>query len=196
MARQRATSVQELVDAAARVFERKGYVDATISDVAAEAGVSKPTLYQYVESKGWLLETIVEQVIYPLRHGVEEIVTSGRSPREKLEAYLRLQVDSAVRYRTYYRVLTADEHQLSPQGLRNYRSWARDVNHAAEKLLHDCVQDGVVRDDLDIPTMVNLINGMLLSVSRWYHGSGRLGPDDLHAQVLGLLTGYVLPVRD
>ncbi|MBP2370996.1 TetR/AcrR family transcriptional regulator [Pseudonocardia parietis] len=196
MARQRATSVQELVDAAARVFERKGYVDATISDVATEAGVSKPTLYQYVDSKRWLLETIVEQVIYPLRHGVEEIVTSERSPRAKLEAYLRLQVDSAVRYRTYYRVLTADEHQLSPQALRNYRSWARDVNHAAEQLLHDCARAGVVRDDLDVPTAVNLINGMLLSVSRWYHGTGRLSPDELHAHVLRLLTGFVLPVVD
>lgn len=196
MARQRATSVQELVDAAARVFERKGYVDATISDVATEAGVSKPTLYQYVDSKRWLLETIVEQVIYPLRHGVEEIVTSDRSPRAKLEAYLRLQVDSAVRYRTYYRVLTADEHQLSPQALRNYRSWARDVNHAAEKLLHDCAQAGVVRDDLDTSTAVNLINGMLLSVARWYRGAGRLSPDELHVQVLRLLTGFVLPEAD
>lgn len=24
------------------------------------------------------------------------------------------------------------------RALRNYLSWARDVNHAAEKLLHDC----------------------------------------------------------
>lgn len=193
MARQRATSVQELVDAAARVFERQGFVDATISDIANEAGVSKPTIYQYVNSKRWLLETIVEQVIYPLRHGIEEIISSDLSQRGKLEAYLRLQVNSAVRYRTYYRVLTADQHQLSPQALRNYLSWARDVNHAAEKLLHDCAQVGVVRDDLDVPTMVNLINGMLLSIARWYHTSGRLGPEELHAQVMGLLTGYVLP---
>lgn len=193
MARRRVTSVQELVDAAARVFERKGYVEATISDVAAEAEVSKPTVYQYVSSKRWLLETIVEQVIYPLRHGIDEILASDRSPREKLEAYLRLQIDSAVRYRTYYRVLIADEHQLSPQALRDYRAWARDVNRAAETLLDDCGRAGVIRDDLDVPTIVNLLNGMTMSVGRWYRPGGRLTPDDIYAQVVALLGGFIAP---
>lgn len=192
MSRRRVTSVQELVDAAARVFERQGYIEATISEIAAEAQVSKPTIYQYVSSKRWLLETIVEQVIYPLRQGIEEILESDDSHREKLEAYLRLQTDSAVKYRTYYRVLVADEHQLSPQALRNYRSWARDVNHAAEKLLHDCAEAGVVRDDMDLPATVNLINGMLMSISRWYRSSGHLTPDELHAQVMKLLGGVIV----
>ena len=193
MGRQRATSVQELVDAAARVFERKGFVESTISDIAAEAGVSKPTVYQYVDSKRWLLETIVEQVIYPLRHGIDEILTSDLSLRDKLDRYLMLQIRSAIRYRTYYAVLTSDQHQLSDQALRSYLSWARDVNRAAQGLFSDCAKAGVVRDDLDVGTMVNLINGMLLSISRWYQDSGRVGPNELNDQVRGLLTGYIVP---
>lgn len=192
MARRRATSVQELVDAAARVFERVGYVDATITDIAAEAGVSKPTVYQYVDSKRWLLETIVEQVIYPLRHGIEQIVTSDQSPRDKLVAYIRVQVESAITYRTYYAVLTADQHQLSKQALREYLSWARDVNRATEKLLQECVEAGVVRDDLDIGTSAHLLNGMLLSIARWFHTSGRVSADELVEQVLGMLSGYII----
>ncbi|MBP2364792.1 TetR/AcrR family transcriptional regulator [Pseudonocardia parietis] len=196
MARQRATSVQELVDAAARAFERKGFVETTITDIATEAGVSKPTVYQYVTSKRWLLETIVEQIIYPLRHGIEEIVRSDRDERSKLNDYVLLHVNSAIRYQTYYAVLTADQHQLSEQARRNYRSWARDVNRAAADLLDDCVRAGVVRADLDVGVAVNLINGMLLSVSRWYRPNGRLSPEDLAEHVFGLLSGYVLPPAD
>lgn len=192
MARRRVTSVQELVDAAARVFERVGYVDATIADIAAEAGVSKPTVYQYVDSKRWLLETIVEQIIYPLRHNIEQILTTDQSPRDKLIAFIRVQIESAITYRTYYAVLTADQHQLSPQALRNYLSWARDVNHATEKLLHECVESGVVRGDLDIGTSANLLNGMLLSIARWFHTSGRVNADELVQQVLGMLSGYIV----
>ncbi|MGV0642402.1 TetR/AcrR family transcriptional regulator [Mycolicibacterium sp. XJ879] len=195
MARRRVTSVQELVDAAARVFERVGYVDATIADIAAEAGVSKPTVYQYVDSKRWLLETIVEQIIYPLRHNIEQILTSDQSPRDKLIAFIRVQIESAITYRTYYAVLTADQHQLSPQALRNYLSWARDVNHATEKLLHECVEAGVIRDDLDIGTSANLLNGMLLSIARWFHTSGRVNADELVHQVLGMLSGYIVDSR-
>ncbi|MGV0835772.1 TetR/AcrR family transcriptional regulator [Mycolicibacterium thermoresistibile] len=196
MARRRATSVQELVDAAARVFERVGYVDATITDIAAEAGVSKPTVYQYIDSKRWLLETIVEQVIYPLRHSIEQIVTSDQSPRDKLVAYIRVQVESAVTYRTYYAVLTADQHQLSKQALRDYLSWARDVNRATEKLLQECVEAGVVRDDLDVGTAAHLLNGMLLSIARWFHTSGRVSVDELITQVLGMLSGYIIAPLD
>jgi AcrR family transcriptional regulator len=193
MARQRATSVQQLVDAAARTFERKGFVESTISDIAAEAGVSKPTVYQYVNSKRWLLETIVEQVIYPLRDGIERIVAGDLTHREKLEAYLRLHIDNAVKYQTYYQVLTADQHQLSAQALRNYRSWARDVNHAVEQLLTECAKAGVVRSDLEVATVANLLNGMLVSITRWYRPSGRMSTADLYGQVYGLLAGFIQP---
>jgi AcrR family transcriptional regulator len=102
--RRRALETQDLVAAAARVFERRGYADATLDDIAAEAGVSKPTVYQYVSSKQRLLETIVEQAIYPLREGIEQIVDSTAGAGDKLEAYVRLHVTSAARYRptTWY----------------------------------------------------------------------------------------------
>src|ERR1700737_36308 len=105
MGRSRAIDTQALVAAAARVFERRGYADATLDDIAAEAGVSKPTVYQYVASKQRLLESIVEQAIYPLRDGIDQIVQSAASASGKFEAYVRLHVNSAVRYRAYYLVL-------------------------------------------------------------------------------------------
>lgn len=192
MGRRRALDTQDLVAAAARVFERRGYADATLDDIAAEAGVSKPTIYQYVSSKQRLLETIVEQAIYPLREGIHEIVNSGARASDKLEAYVRLHVNSAARYRAYYLVLMADQHQLSPQGLRNYQSWARQVNHSAAELLRQGVDEGLVRPDIDIPIAVNLLNSALTSIARWYHPTDRLRPDQIHDQVMKLLDGLLL----
>src|SRR5580693_7418177 len=188
MGRRRALETQDLVAAAARVFERRGYADATLDDIAAEAGVSKPTVYQYVSSKQRLLETIVEQAIYPLREGIEQIVDSTAGAGDKLEAYVRLHVNSAARYR----VLMADQHQLSPQGLRNYQSWARQVNRSAEQLLRQGVDEGLVRPDIDIPIAVNLLNSALTSIARWYHPTDRLKPDQIHDQVMKVLHGLLL----
>lgn len=192
MGRRRALETQDLVAAAARVFERRGYADATLDDIAAEAGVSKPTVYQYVSSKQRLLETIVEQAIYPLREGIEQIVGSTASAGDKLEAYVRLHVNSAARYRAYYLVLMADQHQLSAQGLRNYQSWARQVNRSAEQLLRQGVDEGLVRPDIDIPIAVNLLNSALTSIARWYHPTDRLKPDQIHDQVMKVLHGLLL----
>lgn len=193
MPRRRSTSVQALVEAAAKAFEKKGYADATISDIAAEAGVSKPTVYQYVKSKQWLLENIVDQLMYPLRDGMVEIVGSDASSREKLNRYLRLQITSAVRYRTYYSVLMTDQHQLSPHAVRKYISWAREMDHIAAQLFEQCAKDGVTRADLDIPTVVQLVNSMISSIGRWYRPTGRLKPEGIFEQVVGLLSGFILP---
>ena len=47
--------VADIVDAALTVFGQKGFARAQMADVAAEAGVSVGTLYNYVESKDALL---------------------------------------------------------------------------------------------------------------------------------------------
>jgi AcrR family transcriptional regulator len=192
MGRSRAIDTQSLVAAAARVFERRGYADATLDDIAAEAGVSKPTVYQYVSSKQRLLEIIVEQAIYPLRDGIEQIVASEAAAEEKLEAYVHLHVNAAIRYKPYYVVLMADQHQLSPQALRGYQSWARQVNHAAEQLLRQGIKEGLVRADIDLAVTVNLLNSALTSIARWYRPADRLKPAQVADQVMNLLHGLLL----
>jgi AcrR family transcriptional regulator len=47
-----------IVESASRVFRRKGFVDASMEDIAAEVGVSKGTLYLYFPSKVALLRTL------------------------------------------------------------------------------------------------------------------------------------------
>ncbi|TCK26355.1 TetR/AcrR family transcriptional regulator [Pseudonocardia endophytica] len=192
MGRPRSTDVQTLVDAAARVFERRGFAEATLQDVATEAGVSKPTVYQYVKSKQRLLEIIVEQVIYPLRDGIERIVDSPGDARAKIEAYVDLHVRSATRYTAYYQVLMADQHQLSAEGLRGYQDWARQVNRSLEHLLRQGIEQGVIRADIDVAVAVHLLNTTFTSVARWYRPSGRLNPDAVRDEVMKLLGGLLL----
>jgi len=197
MGRPRTVNVQSIVEAAARVFERRGYADATLADIAAEAQISKPTIYQYVESKQRLLEIIVEQVVHLLRDGIDKIVKGPGDAREKLDAYVRLHVDCATRYKLYYLVLMADQQQLSARGRRNYLAWAREVNHAAVTLLHDGVDAGVVRADIDFPTAANLLNSTLNSIARWYRVGDRLDPDQIHGEVMKFLSGMILsPLAD
>jgi len=190
--RTRAIDTQALVAAAARIFERRGYADATLDDIAAEAGVSKPTVYQYVPSKQRLLEIIVEQAIYPLRDGIEQIAESPAGAAEKLAAYVRLHVNAAIRYKPYYVVLMADQHQLSPQALRSYQSWARRVNHATEQLLQQGIAEGSVRADIDLAVTANLLNSALTSIARWYRPADRLTPAHVADQVMNLLHGLLI----
>jgi AcrR family transcriptional regulator len=194
--RRRSVDVSALVDAAARVFERRGYADATLADIASEAGVSKPTVYQYVESKQRLLEIIVEQLIYPLRDGITAIVTTDADPAVKLDAYITLHVSAACRHQVYFQVLLADRRQLSETARRQYQAWARDVDRHAADLLRQGVTHGVVRDDIDIDVAVNLLNSTLTSIARWYRPNGPLTPDRIRDEVVKFLSGTLLAPLD
>jgi AcrR family transcriptional regulator len=192
MARERASDTESILAAAARVFERKGYSEATIGDIAAEAGISKPTVYQYAKSKQWLLETIVERVIYPMSEQVAELLAADLSPREKLERYIVDSVHNAARLQSYYAVLLSDHTALSPPAAKRFRAWVREVDATIEGLLIECVAEGSVRADIDLDTATNLLNSLLTGVHRWYRPKSPMQPDEIAAETMKFLSGFLL----
>ena len=62
---QRSTGVEEkrrlILDAAVRVFARKGFHQSRVGDIAREAGVAHGLLYHYFDSKDQLLETVFRE---------------------------------------------------------------------------------------------------------------------------------------
>ena len=49
---------KRILEAALKVFSASGYTGASMDAVAIEAGLSKPTLYQYFDSKEQLFATM------------------------------------------------------------------------------------------------------------------------------------------
>ncbi|WP_337184018.1 TetR/AcrR family transcriptional regulator [Shinella sp.] len=52
---------RRILDAALEVFSQKGFVGASMDDIAAGAGLTKPTLYQYFPSKDELFAAMMTQ---------------------------------------------------------------------------------------------------------------------------------------
>ena len=52
---------QEVVDVSAEVFYRLGYSEASVGDVAAALGITKGSLYHYVQNKEDLLYAIIRE---------------------------------------------------------------------------------------------------------------------------------------
>jgi AcrR family transcriptional regulator len=53
----------EIVKAARRLFQAKGYDKATIQDVMNHLGIAKGTIYHYFKSKDDLLEAIIDDIV-------------------------------------------------------------------------------------------------------------------------------------
>jgi AcrR family transcriptional regulator len=73
-----------LLDAAVRVFARKGYHTCRVGDIAEEAGVAHGLLYHYFRSKEEVLETIFRESWTALLDAIRVVEDSGDPPREQL----------------------------------------------------------------------------------------------------------------
>src|SRR5918912_2498402 len=52
-----------VIAAATRLFTTKGYLATSIEDIAAEAGVARPTVFTAVGSKSVILREVVDQAV-------------------------------------------------------------------------------------------------------------------------------------
>ena len=81
-----ATRREEFVDVARRLIAAKGYANVSIDEVLAEAGASKGAFYHYFDSKGALLDAVVDR----LADDATALVTPVLADRS-LEAPAKLQ---------------------------------------------------------------------------------------------------------
>ena len=73
-----------LLEAAVRVFARKGFHAARVGDVAEEAGVAYGLVYHYFRSKDELLETIFRESWGRLVAVLESLAATDKPARERL----------------------------------------------------------------------------------------------------------------
>ena len=73
-----------LLQAAVRVFARRGFHAARVGDIAEEAGVAHGLLYHYFSSKEEVLETIFRETWADLLAAVRDVEESGEPAREQL----------------------------------------------------------------------------------------------------------------
>jgi AcrR family transcriptional regulator len=75
-----------LLNAAVRVFDRKGYAAASVREVAEMAGVAKPAVYYHFGNKEGLLLAILHQAERQLSHTLEQSAGRAGSARERIQA--------------------------------------------------------------------------------------------------------------
>jgi AcrR family transcriptional regulator len=75
-AAQHVSSREQLLEAAAHVFAARGYRDASMSQIAAEAGFSKGALYWNFESKEELFFTLLDDVDDRLRVLITQVASA------------------------------------------------------------------------------------------------------------------------
>ncbi|SHG77108.1 TetR/AcrR family transcriptional regulator [Streptoalloteichus hindustanus] len=94
---------EEILQAAVRVFARKGFTAARIDDVAAEAGIAKGSVYLYFDSRDALLAAVFDS--YAAHSAGVLAARSQGSPLERLADLVSTTIQFLASHPDHARVL-------------------------------------------------------------------------------------------
>lgn len=78
-------TVERILDAAARIFGELGYRAATTNDIAAEAGISIGSLYQYFPNKDALLVALADRHVTQTTAALDAVLADAAARRPPLD---------------------------------------------------------------------------------------------------------------
>jgi len=107
--REKARRRQEILQAAREVFFEKGFHQATVDDVAAQAEVSKGTIYLYFESKESILAHLLLEGLTLLLAQLNEAYAADQrlTAEERLWRLGRTYLDFSQAHPNYFRLMMA-----------------------------------------------------------------------------------------
>jgi AcrR family transcriptional regulator len=151
-----------ILDAALHVFAGRGYAAARISDIAAEAGVGKGTVYLYFASKEDLLMGVFEACVDDMLSMIDELAISGVSPAEGLRAFfagaLRLVASNVELIDLFEQRIFFSSDTLRARGAALFRSM---IDRFISKVTPEVESELVL--DYDIEIIATAIVGALAS---------------------------------
>ncbi len=101
--------VTEILTGAKLLFGKHGLKKTTMEDIATAAGKGKSTLYYYFPSKKEIFEAVLESEMKTLVTRIRNAVSQSLSAKDKLKAFLRVQITAIVDYHNFKEVLFEDE---------------------------------------------------------------------------------------
>jgi TetR/AcrR family fatty acid metabolism transcriptional regulator len=112
--------------AACRVLARKSFHEATVKEMALEAGLAAGSIYVYLQSKDEILLLLAESMVGELVEALPEIrAQSEQDPRRELLGIMRGALDVIDRYQEAFAVLNHEVRYL--QRRPQYRAALKDI---------------------------------------------------------------------
>ncbi|MGE0323370.1 MAG: TetR/AcrR family transcriptional regulator [Polyangiaceae bacterium] len=146
---QRTSSAELICEAATRLFARQGFDGTSLQAIAAQVGITKPTLLYHYPSKDALRAAVLENLFAHWRRTVPQLleaVTSGHARFEALtNELIRFFREDPDRALLLMRELMDRPVHMREQVIDNLRPWLRVV----AEYIRTGKRIGQIREDVD-----------------------------------------------
>jgi AcrR family transcriptional regulator len=116
----------EIIEAARKVFAEKGYIAATVDEIAALAALAKGTIYVYFDSKEQIYNAVLENDLDALRSLTLERIAASETAKEKISAYVNARFKYCEERRDFFRIMYIEPSGSPVLSKAKAREWLRE----------------------------------------------------------------------
>lgn len=187
---QREAKRNAVLQAAAQLFNERGFHATSLDDIAARLNVTKPTLYYYVKNKDEILLQCVSKGLEMMLEGIDASRASGGKAIDQLMTCMQV----------YARIVTMDfgmclirvgDEQLPPESRKELRRLKSAIDQEFRRLVAEGVAEGSLQP-CDPKMTAFVIAGALSWIGRWYQPGGEYTPEQVAQQCIATLCDGVL----
>jgi len=170
----KAEKYERILDAAVKVFAKKGFYQSRVSDIAREAGVADGTIYLYFKNKDDILISIFEEKMRNAISIFQRELSQEENALSKLKRFVRVHLSLFKENPELAAVLQVELRQSS----RFMKEYKKVELKRFLDLIGDIVkqgqEEGVFREDLPVSLVKRFIFGALDEViSTWVSSGGK-----------------------
>lgn len=181
---------EQLVGVGRKHFADKGFEGATIEEIAASAGVSKPVVYEHFGGKEGLYAVVVDREIQALLSNVTSALDAGSSSRQIVERAALALLDYVENNSDGFRILVRDSP--TGQATGSFASLMSDIASQVEHILAAQFKEHRL-DPKAAPMYAQMLVGMIALVGQWWLDNRKFKKHEVAAHVVNLawngLTG-------
>ncbi|HVR50306.1 MAG TPA: TetR/AcrR family transcriptional regulator [Pseudorhodoferax sp.] len=173
----------ELLDAAARLFARRGYAATSMRDIAVEVKMLSGSLYYHFPSKEELLIAVYQAGVLELEKAAVEAVERETDPWARLEALCKAHLETVLRDSDYAQVLI----RVLPDDIPQAANRLRELRDTYEQVFRTVVAQLPLSAGTDRRALRLMLIGALNWATLWFNPDGRDSPRVLARKFVGLV---------
>lgn len=165
---------QAVILAAGQAFRRRGYHNASMTEIAKTLGLTKAALYYYVRNK----EEVLFECHLMAYDAMDEILRAKRQGGATLDRLEALYVDFVNMLTASGVSLLTDVNSLGRENKTEVLARRAKIERKIIRLVRKGQKDGSIREG-DARLHVFFFMGALNWLNAWYDASGRLKGEDI-----------------
>jgi len=141
--------IEQILKAARTLFVKKGYLGATMRDIAQEAELSTGAIYVYFSGKDEIYAKVCEEAFHVVIGLIKKAAESPGTPRERLRAICREYYSFYTDYTEYFEMLTFHDLGFTRRGQsEELTDRLKELTTQAISFIHDVVVEAIEKGEL------------------------------------------------